>query len=84
MIASVEGTVALLGEAAAVSWVHDAFHHLKVIAATVEAAPLLAAAGVMNDAGIAALFSTADAASFIELAGSGRIWAREPLVRTVY
>ena len=84
VVASKTGTTALLGEAAAVSWVHDAFHHLKVIAATAEAAPLMAAAGVSTDAGVVALSGTKDATAFVTLAGGGRIWARETQVRTVY
>lgn len=84
VIASEDGMTALLGEAAAVSWVHDAFHHLKVIATTAEAEPLLAAAGVSPDAGIVVLAGAADPATFVTLAGQGRIWAREPMVRTVY
>ena len=84
VVASEAGTTALLGEAAAVGWVHDAFAHLKVIAATAEAEPLLAAAGVMADQGVVALAKPKDPAAFLALAGEGRIWAREPSVRTVY
>ena len=84
IVTSKDGTTALLGEAAAVGWVHDAFQHLKVIAATAEAEPLLAAAGVAPDAGIVALVKAKDSAAFVALAGAGRIWAREPTVRTVY
>ncbi|QXQ05448.1 catalase [Sphingosinicellaceae bacterium] len=84
VVASEAGVTALLGEAAAVSWVHDAFAHLKVIAFTAAAQSLLDAAGVEPDAGIVALAKGKDAASFTEAAGAGRIWAREPSVRTVY
>ncbi len=84
VVASDDGTTALLGEAAAVAWVHDAFAHLKVIGATAQAQPLLDAAGVVADAGIVALAGKADAATFTDAAGAGRIWAREPNVRTVY
>ncbi len=84
VVTSEAGATALLGEAAAVSWVHDAFHHLKVIAATPEAEPLLAAAGVAVDEGVVALAKAADPAAFIALAGLGRAWGREPMVRTVY
>ena len=41
IIASEAGTAALLGDAAAVAWVHDAFAHLKVIGVTQAAMPLL-------------------------------------------
>ena len=84
IVASDAGTTALLGEAAAVAWTHSAFEHLKVIAATAEAQPLLDAAGVEADAGIVALAGADDATAFVALAGEGRIWAREPMVRTVY
>ena len=84
VVASDNGVTALLGEAAAVAWVQMAFAHLKVIAATAETEPLLAAAGVKVDAGVVALAGVADATAFLTLAGHGRIWAREPMVRTVY
>jgi catalase len=68
-------------EAAAVAWVHDAYAHLKVIGATAGSKALLDAAGVVPDAGI---LPDAKADAFIGLAGKGRIWDREPNVRTVY
>ncbi len=84
VVASAYGTIALLGEAAAVAWVHDAFAHLKVIAATADAKALLTNAGVKPDAGVLTLGAAKDAVGFVTLAGKGRIWAREPAVRTVY
>ena len=84
VVASADGVTALLGEAAAIGWVHDAFAHLKVIAHTAAAKPLMDAAGVEPDAGIVALDKAKDANGFAEMAGRGRIWAREPSVRTVY
>ena len=84
VLTSEAGTTALLGEAAAVAWIHDAFAHLKVIAHSAEAQPLFDAAGVITDAGIVPLAAADDAATYSELAGAGRIWAREPSVRTVY
>ncbi|UAJ12499.1 catalase [Glacieibacterium megasporae] len=84
VVTSADGTTKLLNEAAAVAWVHDAFAHLKVIASTADAEPLLIAAGVIPDAGIVKLAGAADAAAFTALAGEGRIWAREPMVRTIY
>ena len=85
IVASDAGTEQLLGEAVAVAWVHDAFAHLKVIAHSAEVQPLLMAAGVMADAGIIELSDEDDdAEAFLTHAGNGRIWAREPLVRTVY
>jgi len=81
---SADGVAALLGEAAAVAWVHDAFHHLKVIGHTAEAQPLLDAAGVIADEGVIEFGDDDDAEDFIDTAAGGRIWAREPSVRTVY
>jgi catalase len=78
---SKEGAAVLSKEASAVSWVHDAFAHLKVIGATEGAKALLDAAGVVSDKGIV-LGSDAD--GFLSAAATGRIWAREPSVRTVW
>jgi catalase len=61
--------------------VHDAFAHCKVIGATEAAQPLLDAAGVIPDEGV--LVGT-DADAFLDTAAKGRIWDREPKVRTVY
>jgi catalase len=79
-----EGCTALLSEAAAVAWVHDAYQHLKVIGHSAEAQPLLDEAGVIPDDGILTVGNTAAAASYLQTAGEGRIWTREPAVRTVY
>ncbi len=84
IVASEDGVDTLLGEAAAVAWVHDAFAHLKVIAHSSEVADLLDVAGVETDEGIVPLAGAQDAAAFIDVAGNGRIWARESLVRAVY
>ncbi len=78
---SAEGCEMLMKEAAAVGWVHDAFAHCKVIGATPEAQPLLDAAGVLADAGV---LVGAQAQKFVTTAAKGRIWDREPKVRTVY
>jgi catalase len=78
---SAEGCGALMREAAAVAWVHDAFAHCKVIGATPDAQPLLDKAGVMVDAGI--LVGTKPKA-FLDAAAAGRVWEREPQVRTIF
>jgi catalase len=78
---SKDGGKMLSKEAAAVAWVHDAFAHLKVIGATPEAKILLDAAGVLPDEGIK-IASNPEA--FLETASAGRIWDREPSVRTVF
>jgi catalase len=81
-VALSEGGAKMLStEAAAVGWVHDAFAHLKVIGATPGAKALLDAAGVVADAGVVI---GSDAGAYVTKAAGGRIWAREPSVRTLY
>ena len=75
------GAKMLSTEAAAVAWVHDAFAHLKVIGASAAAQPLLDAAGVVSDEGI---FIGAESGAFLDKAAHGRIYDREPSVRTIY
>jgi catalase len=78
---SEDGAQALLKEAAAVAWVHDAFAHCKVIGATAGAKALLDAAGVIPDEGV---LVGPDANAFLTAAAIGRVWEREPKVRTIY
>ncbi len=78
---SEEGCASLLDEAAAVAWVHDAFAHCKVIGATSEAGPLLDKAGVQPDEGV---LIGGKPKAFVDTAANGRIWPREPKVRTIY
>ena len=78
---SESGAATLAKEAAAVSWVHDAFAHLKVIGATKEAAALLQKAGVVQDVGVV---SGTDVSAYLKQAANGRIYDREPSVRTVF
>jgi catalase len=78
---SAEGSEQLSTEAAAVGWVHDAFSHCKVIGATKEAQPLLDAAGVASDEGV--IVGT-NSNTFLTAAVKGRIWEREPKLRTIY
>ncbi len=75
------GAQLLSTEAAAVAWVHDAYAHLKVIGATAGAQPLLDAAGVVPDAGV---LVGGDDAAYLAAAVNGRIYEREPNVKTVY
>jgi catalase len=84
IVASAEGANMLLNEADAVTWVHDAFVHLKVIAHSVEVIDLLDAAGIDADEGVVTIDSESDATSYIEIAQNGRIWTRESMVRTIY
>jgi catalase len=87
IIPSREGGATLATQAEAVSFLRDAFGHLKVIAYTPTTAPLLVKAGMPEatpdtDAGLIALdrFTPAD---FVKAASAGRIWNREPFVREV-
>ncbi len=78
---SEDGAKLLSTEAAAVAWVHDAYAHLKVIGATAESKPLMKAAGVVSDEGVV---SGGDADAYLTRAAKGRVWKREPKVRTIY
>ena len=78
---SAEGAAMLTREAAAVGFVHDAFAHLKVIGHTPGAKALMDKAGVVADAGVVGLDKPQ---AYLAAAAKGRIWAREPSVRTVF
>ena len=78
---SEKGAEMLSNEAAAVAWVHDAFAHCKVIGATEDAQPLLNKAGVISDEGVVL---GAEPGAFLTRASNGRIWDREPKVKTTY
>lgn len=77
------GVELLLKTAAAVDWVRDAFGHLKAIAYTEAAGPLLAAAGVEPeaDAGVVSLKARDGLQRWITAAKGHRLWDREPMVR---
>jgi catalase len=77
VVLSDEGCQALIGEAAAVQFVVDAFGHLKAIGASKAAMPLLEKAGVKPDAGVTDLGK-----DFIEAARQ-RFWDRETQVRNL-
>ena len=81
---SAEGAQQLAMQSAAMNFVADAFAHLKVIGHTAEAAPLLAKASVMPDRGIVALQGAGSSDMFMAEAAKGRIWEREPKVRTIF
>jgi catalase len=76
-----EGAKTLATEAAAVAWVHDAFAHLKVIGASDASEPLLSAAGVVVDEGV---LMAPKGKSYLTKVAGGRIYAREPSVRTIF
>ena len=77
-----DATQALLPQPVAVSFVTDAFSHLKVIGYTPGAANLIQKAGVMPDAGVIQM-NGGSGNEFLAQAAKGRIWAREPQVRPV-
>jgi catalase len=77
IIISDEGCEALMGEAAAVQFVMDAFGHLKAIGSGAAAASLLEKAGVVPDEGVTGLGKDFVAAA------RGRFWDREPSVRNL-
>jgi catalase len=79
-VVSDAGCAQLVGDSAAIDFVHNAFVHLKAIGFTAEAQPLLDKAGVAPDAGIVDLGSGADA--FLSPART-RQWDREPKVRAL-
>lgn len=78
---SADGAAMLSKEAAAKQWVSDAYAHLKVMGATAESKKLLDKCGVEPDAGV--LMGT-DVEGFLNTAAKGRVFDREPEVRTVY
>ena len=78
---SSDGAALLSTEAAAVAWIHDAFSHLKVIGSTTEAQPLLDAGGVVSDEGV---LLGPDPDTYLDKVAGGRIYDREPSVRTVF
>jgi catalase len=84
---SASGVAVLVKESAAVDFVRDAYGHLKVIGHLPAAASLLKAAGVDptgDDPGLVALSGARGESAFVEQAKKGRIWDREPRVRTVH
>jgi catalase len=75
IILSEAGCKTLMMEGAAVQFVMDAFGHLKAIAASAAAKPLLAKAGVEPDEGV-----TGVGKEFVK-AAARRFYDREPKVR---
>jgi catalase len=80
---SSEGAQQLIAQAAAVSFVQDAFSHLKVIGHTATATSLLQRAGALPDRGIVSIQSGASSDAFLTEAAKGRVWEREPTVRPI-
>jgi catalase len=78
LVVSEDGCAQLLGNSAAIDFVHNAFVHLKAIGHTAQAKPLLVKAGAAPDPGVVDL--TAGAEAFLPPART-RQWQREPKVR---
>lgn len=83
VLASSEGAQALLNESAALNWVRDAFAHLKVIGHTSAASDLLAKAGVEVDDGVLPVDGKSAVRTFVAKARAGRLWEREPKLRSL-
>ena len=79
LLLSPEAGKKLAHEAAAVDFVRDAFGHLKAIAHSPGAQPVIQAAGISPDAFVT---PEQDTAKFVKNAGK-RCWDREPKVRTL-
>ena len=82
VLPSADGAAMLEKEAAAVDWVRDAFGHLKVIGVVAAARRLLDRAGISPDAGVVAIDSGKGVNGFVTAAKGGRIWDREPTLRS--
>jgi catalase len=80
--ASIEGSLMLEREAAAVDWLRDAFGHLKVVGVLESSLGLAEEAGLEEDEGVVEMAGAGDIATFIKAAKNGRIWDREPRLRT--
>ncbi len=78
---SEDGAKMLSAEAAAVAWVHDAFQHLKVVGSSMAGKTLLDQAGVVEDAGV---FIHKDDSDYLTAVANGRIYDREPTLKTTF
>jgi catalase len=83
ILASPEGIKPLLSEAAAIDWVRDAFAHLKVIGHVPAARSLLDESSVTRDAGVITVSEKKSLAAFVKAAKNGRLWDREPSLRSI-
>ena len=81
VLVSEEGARTLANEASAVAWIHDAYQHLKVIGATEGARVLLEKAQIPSDNGV---LIGVEVDFYLKAAAKGKVWHREPSVRTIY
>ncbi|MGZ4862852.1 MAG: catalase-related domain-containing protein, partial [Halobacteriota archaeon] len=82
ILASEEEADYLSTQSGPVDWVRNAFGHLKVIGHTAGVQPLFDRAGVELDQGIIELGGKESVRDFIKTAKKGRIWSREPKLRS--
>jgi catalase len=82
ILASEEQAEKLGTQASAVDWLRDAFGHLKVIGHTPGAQPLLDRAGIEHDRGVVSLGDKKSVSTYIQRAKQGRVWDREPKLRS--
>jgi catalase len=80
--APADGAAMLENEAAAIDWLRDAFGHLKVIGVIPTSVVLLEKAGIAADAGVVMMDGAKGIGAFITAAKNGRVWDREPTLRT--
>jgi catalase len=78
-----EASATLLAkEAAAIDWLRDAYGHLKVIAYHESAQSLVKEAGIKPDEGVIKGNARPLIDAFVKQAKGGKIWKREPLLRS--
>ena len=83
VLISADGAKLLVNESTARDFVADAFAHLKFIAYTSAAAPLLAKAGVEHDAGCIELTGSEGVSAFVHACAQLRAWTRGRKVKQV-
>lgn len=86
LLVSKEGAAQLATEATARDFISDAYAHLKFIAYTDSAIPLLAKAGLGNpaDEGVILLKQAQDTTNFLNACKQLRLWNREAKVKMVH
>jgi catalase len=82
VLAGDQSGVVLAKEAAAVDWIRDAFGHLKTIGFTEAAQPVIDRADIAEDEAVINIMGNASIKSFITAAKAGKLWKREPTLRS--
>ncbi|MFD0893748.1 catalase [Luteolibacter ambystomatis] len=83
LLPSADAVESLVQEAAAVNWVRDAYGHLKAIGHHAAALPLLEAAAVTVDSAVVDVEAPKGIRNFVAAAKKGRLWEREPALRSI-